>query len=105
MGNAMTEIKKTKHINQMTLGQWEKAFPNEEACIAYLVENRWPDGVVCPRCGSVRVKEHGTMAWNWLCNDCSPSKTNYRFSHITGTVFENTNKPLRDWFRVLHMML
>ena len=28
-----------------------------------------------------------------------------RFSHITSTVFENTNKPLRDWFRVLHMML
>ena len=45
------------------------------------------------------------MPWNWLCNACSPSETNYRFSHITGTIFENTNKPLRDWFRVLHLML
>lgn len=45
------------------------------------------------------------MAWHWLCNACSPSGTNYRFSHITGTIFENTNKPLRDWFRVLHLML
>jgi len=45
------------------------------------------------------------MKWNWLCNACSPSGTNYRFSHISGTIFENTNKPLRDWFRVLHLML
>ena len=29
----------------------------------------------------------------------------YRFSHIAGTIFENTNKPLRDWFRVIHLML
>jgi ISXO2-like transposase domain len=29
----------------------------------------------------------------------------YRFSHLSGTVFENTNKPLRQWFRVIHMML
>jgi hypothetical protein len=45
------------------------------------------------------------MPFNWLCNQCSPTATNYRFSHIAGTVFENTNKPLRDWFRVLHMMV
>ena len=25
-------------------------------------------------------------------------ETSYRFSHIAGTIFENTNKPLRDWF-------
>jgi hypothetical protein len=24
---------------------------------------------------------------------------------LVGTVFENTNKPLRDWFRVTHLML
>ena len=29
----------------------------------------------------------------------------YRFSCIAGTIFENTNKPLRDWFKVTHLML
>jgi hypothetical protein len=29
----------------------------------------------------------------------------YRFSVLVGTIFENTNKPLRNWFRVIHMML
>jgi transposase-like protein len=92
-------------IHQMTIPQWEAAFPHEDACCAYLVGHRWPQGVACPRCGNVNVKPHGTLRWNWLCNECSPSKTNYRFSHITGTVFENTNKPLREWFRVVHLMM
>jgi hypothetical protein len=29
----------------------------------------------------------------------------YRFSVIAGTIFENTNKTLRDWFRVVLLML
>jgi len=97
--------RKSKPVHQMTIAQWERAFPTEDACCAYLVGHRWPQGVACPRCGNVAVKPHGTMPYNWLCNACSPSKSNYRFSHITGTIFENTKKPLRQWFRVIHMML
>ena len=95
---------KTKRIHQMTIAQWEKAFPNEDACCAYLVKHRWPEGVRCPRCGAEVGKEHSTMPWHWQCYECAP-QSSYRFSHLTGTVFENTNKPLRYWFRVLHTML
>ena len=45
-----------------------------------------------------------TMAFKWECMECGKS-TSYRFSEITGTIFENTNKELREWFRVIHMML
>jgi transposase-like protein len=91
-------------IHQMTIPQFEKMFPNEDACCAYLVSHRWPDGVHCPRCGSVKVYALQTMAFKWECMDCGVS-TSYRFSVIAGTIFENTNKPLRDWFRVIHTML
>jgi hypothetical protein len=43
--------------------------------------------------------------FHWQCSKCSPTGTSYRFSVVTGTIFENTKKPLRDWFRVIHMML
>jgi IS1 family transposase len=92
-------------IQQMTIPQFERAFPNEDACSAYLVSHRWPDGVRCPRCGSVeKVSAMTTMAFKWQCYSCSPD-SGYRFSEIAGTIFENTNKPLRDWFRVIHMMM
>jgi transposase-like protein len=88
----------------MTIPQFEKMFPNEDACAAYLVSHRWPDGIHCPRCGSVRVYALTTMTFKWECPDCRQGGA-YRFSHITGTIFENTKKPLREWFRVIHMML
>jgi transposase-like protein/ribosomal protein L37AE/L43A len=87
----------------MTVAQFEKAFPDEEACKVYLVARRWPNGVRCPRCGNAEVTEMAA-GFRWQCYKCAP-QTSYRFSHIAGTIFENTNKPLREWFRVTHLML
>jgi len=96
--------KRPKPVHQMTVAQFEAMFPHEEACKAYLVKRRWPEGVVCPRCGAVKVFPVGTMPYKWQCYECAPN-SGYRFSHTAGTIFENTNKPLRDWFRVTHLML
>ncbi|MGB2731133.1 MAG: transposase, partial [Methylovirgula sp.] len=49
----MARAKQSRQIRQMTFAQWERAFPNEDACCAYLVRHRWPDGVRCPRCGTM----------------------------------------------------
>jgi transposase-like protein len=100
----MARAKQTRQIMQMSVAQWEKAFPDEDACDAYLVQHRWPDGVHCPRCGSIRVYELKTRKWHWECPDCRQGGA-YRFSDITGTIFENTNMDLRQWFRVIHLML
>jgi transposase-like protein len=100
----MARAKQPKQIHQMTIAQWEKAFPSEEACDTYLVSHRWPDGVYCPRCGSDRVYKLATMDWKWECPDCGEGNA-YRFSHLVGTIFENTNVNLREWFRVIHLML
>ena len=47
--------KRPQPVHQMTVAQFEKPFLDEEACRAYLVARRWPDGVVCPRCGNPKV--------------------------------------------------
>ena len=94
-----------KPVHQMTEAQFEAMFPvgDEDACKRYLVARRWPHGVVCPRCGAVKVFPVGTMPFKWQCYQCAPDQ-GYRFSHIAGTIFENTNKPLRQWFKVVHLM-
>jgi transposase-like protein len=96
--------KKTGQIQQLTVPQFEAMFPNEDACDAFLVQHRWPEAVRCPRCGSDRVYPLQTMKWKWECPDCRKGGA-YRFSHLVGTVFENTNMDLRDWFRVIHLMV
>jgi hypothetical protein len=92
-----------KAVHQLTIAEFEAMFPDEDACAAYLVARRWPEGVRCPRCGA-EVHALPARKWRWQCYNCAPV-TSYRFSHIAGTIFENTNKPLRDWYRVVHMML
>jgi ISXO2-like transposase domain len=42
--------------------------------------------------------------WHWECPDCRHGGA-HRFSDIAGTIFENTKVDLRQWFRVIHMML
>jgi transposase-like protein/IS1 family transposase len=90
-------------IHQMTVKQFEAMFPDEEACKSYLLDNRWPEHVYCPRCGNVNVRPHA-RPYHWQCYACTPGG-GYRFSVLVGTVFENTNIDLRQWFRVIHLMV
>jgi hypothetical protein len=98
--------RRPKPVHQLTAAQFEDMFPNEEACKAYLQARRWPDGPRCPRCGNPAVYDLASRKWHWQCTKCAPGgDTGYRFSLLVGTIFENTNKPLRDWFKVVHLML
>jgi len=94
-----------KPVHQLTSAQFDRMFPvdDEDACKAYLKARRWPQGVACPRCGNPAVYDLPSRKWHWQCEKCA--KDGYRFSVIAGTIFENTNKPLRDWFKVAHLML
>jgi hypothetical protein len=95
--------KRPKAVHQLTIPQFEAMFPHEDACRGYLVARRWPEGVCCPRCGNPAVYDLPSRKWHWQCEKCALD--GYRFSVTAGTIFENTNKPLRDWYRVVHMML
>ncbi len=102
----MAHRKQPKPVHQLTASQFEAMFPHEDACKAYLQARRWPEGVRCPRCGNPAVYELPSRKWHWQCAQCAPGGSmGYRFSVIAGTIFENTNKPLKDWFRVAHLML
>ena len=91
-------------IHTMSAAELEAAFPVEDACCEYFVARRWPDGVACPRCGSHSVGPLRSAKWKWRCSNCGKGGA-YHFSHISGTVLENTKLPLRDWFRLLHLKL
>jgi Transposase zinc-ribbon domain/ISXO2-like transposase domain len=100
----MARAKQPKPVHQLTIAQFEKMFPDEEACKAYLVARRWPDGVRCPRCGNPDLYDASSYkSFHWQCRGCASD--GYRFSILVDTIFENTNKPLRDWYRVIHLML
>ena len=78
------------------------AFRAEESCREALRDARWPKGVECPKCGKQeKVYALKSKPFYWLCKNCK----SYRFSVISGTIFENTKKPLKVWFKVAYLML
>jgi transposase-like protein len=90
----------------MTLKELLATFPTEDSCREFLMERRWPSGVRCPRCGKTETVYKLAKPWKWECSNKECRKGNaYRFSIISGTVFENTKYPLRTWFEVVWQML
>jgi transposase-like protein len=75
-----------------TVLEFEDRFATEEACLRYLAGLRWPEGFVCPRCEN----QGGWPAsrGRWICQKCR-----YQGSVTAGTIFQDTHKPLRMWFR------
>jgi len=77
-----------------TLLEFEERFSSEEACRTYLFQLRWPEGFICPRCGN-------NSAWYSNRNLYECANCGFQTSVIAGTIFQDTKKPLRLWFRAM----
>ena len=77
-----------------TLLELEEQFATEDACLEYLFKLRWPGGFRCPRCG--HEKAWLTQRRLYHCVDCG-----FQASVTTDTIFQDTKKPLRLWFRAI----
>src|SRR5450756_312854 len=73
-------------------------FDEDGKCLDYLDWLRWPDGFVCPRCGS----DHGWRApdLRWRCAGCDR-----RVSVTAGTIFDKTRTPLTVWFAAAWLLV
>lgn len=68
-------------------------FSDLNRCRELLVAYRWPDSVICPRCGSKSV------TWQPKYNrwQCSVHHDLRQFTIKTGTIFEDSNVGLDKW--------
>jgi len=82
-----------------SLTEFQEAFPDEATCAAFLFEQRWPGGFVCPGCGKGRAAALKSRAYTYECSDCG------RQTSITaGTALHRTKLPLTAWFWAAHLM-
>ena len=75
-------------------------FSDSKNCVRYLVERRWPDGVVCPTCGR---KDASYVAKRrvWQCKTRHPK---CQFSVKVGTIFEDSPISLDKWLMAMWMV-
>lgn len=82
-------------------------FTTPEAAVEYLERLRWPDGRVCPHCGTVdskerehyRIKTKTTKRKLWKCFSCRK-----QFTVTVGTIFEDSHVPLNKWLLAFYLL-
>ena len=79
----------------ISLKQIMRMFPDNGTAERWFIAQRWPDGVCCPKCGSVNVQtgaKHPTMPFR-----CREKECGKLFSTKTGTVMEGSKIGYQDW--------
>lgn len=97
----------------LTLSTIAKQFSDEATAWEALESIRWPNGPVCPHCGSVnhayfltprsgeRTTRTGKVSYRriWKCGDCRK-----QFSVLVGTIYEDSKIPLSKWLLATHLL-
>ena len=77
----------------ITLIDVMEQFSTEEKAEAWFIQQRWPDGVLCPKCESDQVSPRATRKPQpFRCRACLKD-----FSVKTGTALQGSKLPLRKW--------
>src|SRR3989442_13736180 len=83
-----------------TLQEAIQYFADPGNCLDYIVARRWPNGVVCPTCGSKDVSFVRSRRV-WQCKTRHPK---CQFSVKVGTIFEDSPIGLDKWLTAMWMM-
>ena len=68
-------------------------FDTVEKAEAWFIEQRWPDGIACPHCGSASISQIANRKpMPFRCKGCRK-----HFSVKTGSVLQSSNIPLNKW--------
>lgn len=74
-------------------------YGSERACEERLLEEKFPGGFVCPRCGNRRCSPVAGRAHKWQCTRCSK-----QVSVTAGTAMEGTKLALTKWFLAMWLV-
>lgn len=100
---ARVDIKVKQSIPQhlrYTVEHFNAEFPNDDACLEHIKEERFPGGVTkCDKCGVERKHYRVTGRTAYACDHCG----NHIYP-LTGTIFEKSTTSLRLWFYAMYLM-
>lgn len=96
----MTYRKQPKSpMERYSIRDFERDFPTDEACLEWLRDYLYPDGIFCKRCDAVTKHHRVKSRPSYSCDRCG------RHEHPTaGTIFHGSRTPLRLWFRAIFLM-
>ena len=88
------------HRNGLTIQQFTKMFPDDEAAELFFEKQRWPEGRFCPDCGSKNTVLAKQRSMPYFCNACRSF-----FSVRKGTVMQSSKLGYFAWLYAAYQMM
>jgi transposase-like protein len=86
-------------MRKYTIGDFNRDFPNDAACLDWLHDYLYPDGIYCKLCQRVtkhhRVQSRPSYSCDWCGHHVHPTAE---------TIFEKSTTSLRHWFYAIYLM-
>ena len=83
-----------------SLPEFQRLFPNDKSCAAYLEKTRWEGGFTCPHCGVVAEPFRiATRPGILTCRSCRRQT-----GLLVGAVMERSHTPLSVWFWAAYLV-
>ena len=82
-----------------SLIDFQRRFPDEDACATWLFAARWPTCFRCPGCGAEKSWPHGGKRFTYECASCGKQT-----SVTAGTILHGSKLPLTVWFWASYLM-
>src|SRR5208282_2874699 len=88
-----------KHL-RYTIQDFKSQFPDDEACLEHLKEQRFPGGITyCEKCQQDRKHYKITGRPVYSCDHCGT-----QISPMAGTIFEHSSTSLVLWYYAMYLM-
>ena len=82
-----------------TIKDFQNQFPDDDSCLEFLFQARYPQGVTCPKCQKMTTHYHRVGAKDYVCQNCGHS-----ISPTAKTIFHKSPTPLRSWFHAMFLI-
>lgn len=98
-GRIYVATKLSTNMKHYTVKDLRRDFPDDDACLRWLVNYLFPDGITCKKCQ--RITKHHKLKNRkvYSCDSCGT-----QVSPTAGTIFHKSSTPLTDWFYAIWIM-
>jgi transposase-like protein len=86
-------------MRRFSCHDFDKAFPDDTACLRWLKIYLYPDGITCKICGRVTKHHRVASRRSYSCDECG-----HHVHPTAGTIFHKSSTSLKTWFHAIYLM-
>lgn len=86
-------------MEKYTIKNFNEQFPDNNSCLEWLKNKRYPDGIFCEKCCKTTKHHKVNNRTSYACDFCG----NHVYP-MAGTILEKSTTSLKDWFYAIFLM-